>query len=167
MDGAIAKGDEAAHRGQQLVARVILCVMAVGLSLVLWHRHHQSHPAAPPVAWSGVTSQGEVISATTVRGLLTNVDTHLTERCTDGSVFKLHWNASSDRFVQHGLDLTGAQTGYGSPNTGEPDSYDTRISAHMGAKPSGMITAQDILTRGGGTVLCRSDAVTFQLKHSA
>ena len=167
MDGATAQGDATAHRGQQLVARVVLCAMAVGLALVLWHRHHQSHPAPPPVAWSGVTSQGEVIRATTVRGLLTNVDTHITEHCIDGSVFKLHWNASSNRFVQHGLDLTGAQIGYGSPNTGEPDSYDTRIWAHLGAQPSGTITAQDILTRAGGNVLCRSGAVTFQLKRSA
>ncbi|MGZ4203533.1 MAG: hypothetical protein ACXVRH_15910 [Thermoleophilaceae bacterium] len=158
--------DATVHSGQKTVARLILAVMAIGLSLIFLHQH-RSHPASKPVAWSGVTSQGEVISATTVRGLLTNVDTHVTENCTDGSVFKLHWNASSDRFVQHGLDLTGAQTGYGSPNTGEPDSYDTRIWAHMGATPSGTITAQDILTRGGGTVLCRSDAVTFQLKRSA
>src|SRR5512138_3595251 len=98
--------DATAHRGQQTVARLILAVMAIGLSLIFLHQQ-RGHPAPKPVAWSGVTSQGETIGATTVRGQLTNIDTHVTEHCTDGSVFKLHWNASGNRFQQTGLDVTG------------------------------------------------------------
>jgi hypothetical protein len=145
--------------------RLTLLTMAIALGALFWHQ--QQGKAMPQTAsWSGVTSQGEAISASSFHGLLTGLDTHVTERCTDGSSFRLHWQPAERRFVQHGDDVQALQTGAGQSDKAEPDAYDTRVWAHMGVHPSGTISAQDIVTRAGGGVLCRSGAVTFQLERS-
>lgn len=147
---------------------MVLYPMALGLIALAWH-HYRSDAspadALPRVEWNGVTSQDEAMRAVTIDGVLTRIDTHLVEQCSDGSGYTEHWYPAQHRFVQHGEALRGRQAGPGHTYSGKPIVFDNRIQARIGALPHGSMSAHVTFTKPG-TVSCKSGPVMFMLRRS-
>jgi hypothetical protein len=115
------------------------------------------------VFWTGATSQGQrVAGRTTHDGVLTSLDTHIIETCSDGSTFTEHWFPAQHRFVQDGIAIRGHQGGRGQTYDGRPVVVDMALEGFIGAHPRGTLSARAAMT----AVSCESGPVTFTLKRS-
>lgn len=83
------------ERKLRAIVRLALYPLALALIALAWKGRQvisDSSGGPPQVRWQGVTSQGQKINAVTVDGFLVSLDTHLIERCANGSRWTLHWN---------------------------------------------------------------------------
>jgi hypothetical protein len=158
--------DEARRaRRMGIAIRLVLYPMALALIVVAWQHYHGGSSNAEPVhvvRWSGVTGQGEVISATTADGRLITFDTTVLARCSDGARFRFRWTPGQSRFVQHGQDLHGRSETTVNTASGAVE-YDNRVVARIDDRPHGTIHVQLDWTRNDGTVACDSGLVTFEV----
>src|SRR3954468_13199487 len=170
MDDAVSPGDERRARRFRIVVRLVFYPMALGLIALAWQQFHGDASSQGHVYrighWSGVTSQGQAIRVSSADESLAFLDTHVVERCSDGSEFTTHWYPARHRFVQHGDDFRGRQAGPGRDYSGKPVVYDSRVWGRMGAHPRGTIRAQVSWTTSRGRVSCDSGLVTFALGRS-
>jgi hypothetical protein len=160
--------DHVADRRLRIAVRLVLYPLALGLIVLVWQRHHSDAAqtkTTDPVTWSGTTGQGQAVRAVTTNGILTRLNTHVVEHCSDGSVFTLYWTPTQQRLVQHGEDVGGVDKRPGYSYSGEPVVYDDGMWAHVGAHPYGSISAQDSWTKDGRTVQCHSGPVAFELQR--
>lgn len=166
MEEALTARDAQLARRMRTGARLFFYSFAALMVFGGWHFLHDSKSQPLGAKWSGTTSQGQTINAWIDRtGLLTHVDTHILESCTDGSRFTMHWRPASRRFVQKGQDVRGYHAESVATNSGKPDIGETTFVAKLGASPSGTIRAGDALTTDHGTVLCNSGPVRFSLRR--
>jgi hypothetical protein len=155
-------------RRMGIAIRLVLYPMALGLIVLAWQHYHGDSSEAEPihvVEWSGVTSQGKAMHASSADGRLLVFDTTVLARCSDGSPFAFRWNPAVNRFTQHGEDLRGRAEATVNTASGDSVEYDNRVSARMDDHPHGTIRVQLDWTRNDGTVACDSGPVTFDLRR--
>jgi hypothetical protein len=166
MDEAFDPRDERNARRFRIGVRLVLYPILIGLIPLAWHHYRGGEPAAEPIhveEWSGVTSQGRAMRATTGKGLLRFFDTELDERCSDGSMFVFHWTPAQYRFVQHGETLQGRSAGESRDNHGRMTRFDNRVWARVDARPHGTIRGTVTWGFPATPVRCDSGAVRFSL----
>jgi|SRR3954447_8350776 hypothetical protein len=166
MEEALNRRDAELARRIRLGARLVFYPLVLLMVLGGWHFLHNAKAQPLGAKWSGTTSQGQAIHAWIDQtGLLTHVDTHILESCSDGSRFTMHWRPAQRRFVQHGQGVRGYHAESLPTKSGKPDIGETTFVATLGASPSGAIHAGDALTTDHGTVLCNSGPVSFSLRR--
>lgn len=144
--------------------RLLCYPLAIGLIALAWH--YGRAPAASKVEavnWHGLTSQHQQIRAVTADGQLTFLDTHLVERCADGTSFDWRWFPA--HFAQRGAEVTAHQRGSGRDFWRESIVADTSMQAQMGLHPRGVLRTRVVRTTHHGKVSCESGPVSFTL-HS-
>jgi hypothetical protein len=173
MDNHLDSRDVRASRRAGIAIRLVLYPIALALIALAWrHANGGSSEANPPqrglrvAGWVGVTSQGQPIKVVTGNGRVSFVDTELPERCSDGSVFTLHWLPFGHQFVQHGVHFRGLHIGSGRTESGAPFTFETRMRGRMGTHPDGTIQASVRLVTKHGTHICVSGDVAFALHRS-
>jgi hypothetical protein len=166
MDEALTRRDAQLARRIRTGARLVFYPIAALMIFGGWHLLHDAKSQPLGVKWSGTTNQGQAIHAWIDRtGLLTHVDTHILESCTDGARVTMHWRPAPRRFVQKGQDVRGYHPESRPTTSGKPAVGETTFVATLGPRPHGTIHAGDALTTDHGTVLCNSGPVTFRLSR--
>jgi hypothetical protein len=169
MDDAFDPAVERRARRLGIGVRLVLYPMALGLIVLAWQHYHgdpSQAEATNVVNWRGLTRQSQAVQAGIRERRLMFLDTNVLERCSDGSVFTLHWYPGQHRFVQHGEYLYGHHGGRGRANNGQPTVWDARLWARIGAHPGGAIRARTSWTGRHGAVSCDSGPVWFALHPS-
>jgi hypothetical protein len=168
MDDAPDRRAERLARRVRFAVRLVFYPLALALIVVAWQRYHgdaASGHGTEIAGWQGTTSQGERIGATTGDARLVYLDTHLRERCSDGSSFSFHWVPGEARFVQRGADVHGRTSVAGRSTSGELIEWDNQLWARLGDHPRGSLRAQLVFPNRPGGVRCDSGPVSFALER--
>jgi hypothetical protein len=154
-----------ARRARNAVRLVVYPVLLAILAFAWHHRGPAGDPTAG-VKWTGTTSQGRDISALINRdGVLMSMDTHVVERCNDGSTVNEHWYPDQKRFVQHGDHVQGHQRDRGTTRDGSREDFEGIIDARTGDQPHGAISTSNTVTTARAALWCQSGPVTFRLSR--
>src|SRR3954452_18503399 len=106
MEEALNRRDAELARRIRLGARLVFYPLVLLMVLGGWHFLHNAKAQPLGAKWSGTTSQGQAIHAWIDQtGLLTHVDTHIPESCSDGSRFTMPWRPAQRRFLQNHADM--------------------------------------------------------------
>jgi hypothetical protein len=166
MADAFDRRAERLARRVRLGIRLVFYPAALVLIVVAWQHYHGNSASGHTTkiaGWSGVTSQGERISAITGDARLVYLDTYLAERCADGSSVTFHWMPGEGRFVQHGATVQGRTLAVSRDQSGARVQYDNRLAVRLDGDRRGTVRAMlRYLDRPGGR-WCDSGPVTFSL----
>jgi hypothetical protein len=163
MDAAVDHGQAHVDRRLRLAVRLVIYPLALGLIVLAWHRYHGESTPTKVVSWTGVTARGQVIQALTAKGRLVYFEFKVGEGCTNGSVFTYWWRRGKSAYVQNGQHVWGSDSGPGEANNGYPVVYDDQMSARIGDRLSGTISASVSWIGVEGRVQCSSGSIPFAL----
>jgi hypothetical protein len=160
--------DHRLARRVRIGARFVLYPTLLALIAIAWHARSSGAETHTGGMWKGFTSQDQEISALiSADGVLTHLDTHLIEECSDGSPFDLRWFPYQNRFVQHGEEVRGHSAFPINVYPGQTDQGAASLDGRIGGHPHGTIRSSNTLTRPGHIPLqCESGPVTFTLKRA-
>jgi hypothetical protein len=170
MDDALDRRAERLARRVRIGVRLVFYPTALVLIVFAWQHYHgnaASGHTTKIAGWSGVTSQGERVSAITGDERLVYLETYLVERCADGSFTTFHWMPGEGRFVQRGTEVEGRSLAFGRAASGERTQYDNRLSVRLDGERRGTIRALTRYLDRPGEGWCDSGPVTFALSRAA
>jgi hypothetical protein len=160
--------DHRLARRVRIGVRVALYSGLLALIVIALHARNSGAQTKTGGLWQGSTSQGRAITAIiSADGVLTHLDTHVIEECSDGSTFDMRWHPFQHRFAQDGRKVHGRQAWSSETYAGDPDEGEASLDGRIDGHPQGTIQVTDTVTPPGHIpVRCESGPVTFTLKRA-